>query len=234
MRFIPKKQMQLDGFEENSFTAWSGRISLVIYFRSNNFQPVYLKGEGPGLDIIPTTWQRVRLVLEQNKDWIDGVVLKGGEPTDNPNIVELCRKIKLFGSPIKLYTNGTHPDVVENLIKMKLIDFICINVYAPLEFTKYQRVTGLRDKMKFLAIRRTVTNILTSDFPHEIRTIVASPFHTTKLIREIASSIRIAQKYVIESANNEYRLSNRELNSLAFAAKETIKNTEIQRSTTVG
>jgi len=221
--------MQLDGFEENSFTQWSGRITSVIHFSRANFLPAYLRGIYDTPDVkIP--WQAVRLSLEKNKNWVDAVVLTGGEPTLYPYLKELCTKIKLAGFPIKLCTNGSNPDIINDLVNQKLIDHILIDVHAPLDFPTYSRMTGLRDKQTFLSIRRTVSNILTSEFPHEIRTIVAHGFHTPQIIKSLVSHIRIAQKYIIQNTSDEYTLTPRELNTLAFAAKEVIRRTEIQKS----
>jgi len=235
MTILARDFMQLDGFQENSFTQWSGRITSVIYFGKTNFLPAYLRGVYANkINKIP--WPSIRLSLEKNKHWVDAVVLTGGEPTLYPDLIELCGKIKLAGFPIKLCTNGSNPDIIEELVKKKLIDNVLIDVYAPLDFPNYRRVTGLIDKQTFISIRRTVSNILTSEFPHEIRTVVAHGFHTPKLIRELVGHIRLAQKYIIQNTSDEYQLNSRELNSLAFAAKEIIRRTEIQKvhSTALG
>jgi len=221
--------MQLDGFEENSFTEWSGRITSVIYFGKTNFLPAYLRGVYDK-HLRKISWQAIRLTLEKNKDWVDAVVLAGGEPTFYPNIKELCSKIKLAGFPVKLCTNGSNPDMINTLIRQKLIDHVLIDVYAPLEFSRYSKVTGLRDKQTFMAIRRTVSNVLNSEFPHEIRTVAAHGFHTPKMISDLVGHIRLAKRYVIQNTPKEYTLTNRELNALAYAAKEVIRNTEIQKS----
>jgi len=222
--------MLLDGFQENSFTHWSGRISSVIHFSKTNFLPPYLRDERSTLQIKPTPWQKIRLSLEKNKNWVDGVVLTGGEPTLYPHLSLLCKKIKLAGFPIKIDTNGTNPDILMDLIRKGLVDYVSIDVYAPLEFPKYSRATGLKDKHLFMSIRRSVSNIITSGFPHEIRTVVAHEFHKTDDIRDIVSQARLAQKYVIQNTANEYTMSERELNTFAFAAKEVIRNTEIRKT----
>lgn len=221
--------MLLDGFEENSFTHWSGKISSVIYFGKTNFQPAYMRGVYNKHLHEKVTWAIIRNTLEKNKGWVDGVVLAGGEPTVYPYIVELCEKIKLTGYPIKLCTNGSNPEVVKELINKRLIDEILIDVYAPLEFPKYSKVTGLRDKQMFLSIRRTVSDVLNQEFPHEIRTIVAHGFHTPKLIKELVTHVRNTQKYSIQNTGDEFALTLPELNSMAFAAKEVIRHTEIQK-----
>lgn len=223
--------MLLDGFQENSFTHWSGRISSVIYFSKTNLLPAYMRAEQNPFLAKPTPWPRIRIFLEKSKDWIDGIVLAGGEPTLSKDIIILCQKIKQAGFPIKLCTNGTNPDVVSELIRRNLIDEVLIDVYAPLDFPNYSKITALRDKQKFLSIRRTVSNVLTSEFPHEIRTIVAHGFHTPQLIKELTGHIRIAKRYVLQNAPEEYALTTRELNTLGFAAKEIIRNTEIRKTT---
>ncbi len=224
--------MLLPGFQENSFTAWPGRLSSVVYFSRTNLLPPYMRGQARNLHLHPTPWTKIRLALEKNKNWIDGVVLTGGEPTLYPHLSLLCNKIKLAGFPVKIDTNGTNPDILLELIQKKLVDFVSLYVYAPLDFQKHSRATSLRDKQLFMAIRRSVSNVVTGGFPHEIVTIAAHEFHSTQDIRDITSQVRLAQKYVIQNSQNEYALTDRELNTLAFAAKDTIRNTEIRKTTT--
>ena len=224
--------MLLPGFQENSFTHWPGNISSVIYFSKTNFIPPHLRGVKNEYLTQPAPWTKIRLTLERNKGWVDGVVLTGGEPTLYPHLELLCRKIKQAGFPIKLDTNGTSPDILKDLIQKGLVDYIMIDVHAPMDFPQYSRVTMLKDKRMFMAIRRSVSTVVTSEFPHEVRTIVAHGLHTTRSIRDITSQIRLTQKYVLQNAPNEFALSEREINALAFAAKDTIKHTEIRKTTT--
>jgi pyruvate formate lyase activating enzyme len=49
--------------------------------------------------------------FSKRKEWLDGVVISGGEPTIHKNLPEFLHKIRQIGLPIKLDTNGTNPAI---------------------------------------------------------------------------------------------------------------------------
>jgi len=55
--------------------------------------------------------------IRSRKDFLDGVVISGGEPTLDPNRLKvLLPRFKDIGLPIKLDTNGSNPMVIEGLL----------------------------------------------------------------------------------------------------------------------
>ncbi|MDR2066415.1 MAG: anaerobic ribonucleoside-triphosphate reductase activating protein [Endomicrobium sp.] len=73
--------------------------------------------------------------LKKRTGLLKGVVITGGEPTIQKDLVEFILKIKNLGFLVKLDTNGTNPNVLQELISKKLIDFIAMDIKA--DFTKY-------------------------------------------------------------------------------------------------
>jgi pyruvate formate lyase activating enzyme len=66
---------------------------------------------------------------------LKGVVITGGEPTIQEDLVSFILKIKRLQFLVKLDTNGTNPHVLQELISKKLIDFIAMDIKA--DFPKY-------------------------------------------------------------------------------------------------
>jgi pyruvate formate lyase activating enzyme len=82
--------------------------------------------------------------LAERRDFLDGIVVTGGEPTLSPGLPELLRRIKSFGYKVKLDTNGSRPEVLEALLHTGLVDFLAIDVKAPLaDPALYAEVCGL-------------------------------------------------------------------------------------------
>src|SRR3989338_1541562 len=56
------------------------------------------------------------LFLDSRVGWLDAVVISGGEPTIQQDLVTFARKIKERGFRVKLDTMGINPAVVKELI----------------------------------------------------------------------------------------------------------------------
>src|SRR3989344_8788888 len=79
--------------------------------------------------------------LKRRKKYLDGVVIGGGEPTLQPDLIKFCRQLKKIGYAIKLDTNGSLPEVLEKLINSRLIDYIAMDLKSSLK--NYSQVVGL-------------------------------------------------------------------------------------------
>jgi len=57
-------------------------------------------------------------IYKTPKNWLDGIVITGGEPTIYADLPEFMAAIKETGFQIKLDTNGTNPSRLIELIKI--------------------------------------------------------------------------------------------------------------------
>jgi pyruvate formate lyase activating enzyme len=80
--------------------------------------------------------------LEERKNLLDAVCITGGEPTLQKYLPEFTMKIKKMGFKVKLDTNGTNPDVLQNLIDNKLVDYIAMDIKGPIE--DYDKICGCK------------------------------------------------------------------------------------------
>jgi pyruvate formate lyase activating enzyme len=65
------------------------------------------------------------------KDWVNGVVICGGEPTLQPDLVEFIKKVKAEGMAVKLDTNGSSPELLSRLLADKLVDYVAMDIKGP-------------------------------------------------------------------------------------------------------
>jgi pyruvate formate lyase activating enzyme len=77
--------------------------------------------------------------LKERREYLEGVVICGGEPTIHSDLPEFLTKIKKIGYAIKLDTNGSNPLMLQKLISLNLIDYIAMDIKAPLDEKKYQK-----------------------------------------------------------------------------------------------
>ncbi len=103
--------------------------------------------------------------LKQRIGLLDAVVLSGGEATLYNDITTFARQIKTLGFKIKLDTNGTACDIIQELLEQSLIDYIALDYKAP--ETKFTRITHHKT---FQTFQKTLTLLIGSNLPFEVRT----------------------------------------------------------------
>lgn len=133
--------------------------------------------------------------LKRHRRFLDAVVVSGGEPTIHKDLPDFMMKIHAFGLPITLETNGTNPDMIRELLHLGLLNFIAMDVKAPLE--EYIASTGCRIKAE--AIKASIWIIKHSGVDHEFRTTVVPGLHTVPELKEIANLVRGANRYVLQA-----------------------------------
>jgi len=126
---------------------------------------------------------------------LDGVVITGGEPTIQPDLILFIKKIKNLGYKIKLNTNGTNPNCINNLIEHGLIDYIAMDIKAP--FYSYE---ALCNTTVFIEdIKESIKLISVSKIAHEFRTTFAKKWLSETDIKAIKDIIPKASKHIIQN-----------------------------------
>jgi len=189
--------MIIGGFQKFSLIDYPGKICAIIFTQGCNFRCPYCHNPelvNPKLFQEPIDADDIFRFLEKRKGKLDAVEITGGEPTLQPDLIEFMRKIKAMGFLIKLDTNGTNPEVVEKIIKNKLVDYIAMDVKAPLE--KYEKVVRAKvDKQK---IKEAISLIMNSHIDYEFRTTVTKSILTKEDIIDIAKTIKGSKLYVLQ------------------------------------
>lgn len=141
--------------------------------------------------------------LRERKGFLDGLVVTGGEPTLQPDLLPFLREVKALGLKVKLDTNGTHPDVVARLLEAELVDHVALDVKAP--FERYDEYVGMEtiaararpgDDVVH-AVRESIARVRAHAPDYEFRTTVA-PGLTGEDLLAIAREIRGARRYVLQ------------------------------------
>ena len=105
--------MKIAGFMKTTLLDWEGKVACTIYLAGCDFRCPYCHNRD--LVLRPEEVEEVEesYVLEyirENTDFLDGVVISGGEPLLNKDLKDLIRKLRKLGMKIKIDTNGNHPD----------------------------------------------------------------------------------------------------------------------------
>lgn len=189
--------MEIKGFIKNSFVDWDGKIASTIFLPGCNFQcgfchnKAMVKEHG---NIIAIPFSEVESHLRDNRNFIDGVVVTGGEPTIHEELPKLLCDIKSLGFPVKLDTNGSNPQVIDNLLRDKLIDYIAMDIKGPAE--EYDEITGSHGLSE--KIKDSIKIIMGSGTDYEFRTTIVPAIHDEEEMEKMASMIRGASLYALQ------------------------------------
>jgi len=122
------------------------------------------------------------------KKYIHGITITGGEPLLNNSVIDLVDSLSKLNIPIKLDTNGSNPDLIEELLP--LIDLFAIDIKGP--WYLYAVLTGF--KIKEEEIKRCFKQI----FKIAIKDINREKFYfrTTVVPTLTESNIEIIKMYL--------------------------------------
>ena len=187
--------MLIAGFNKTSFVDYPGVISSVVFTPYCNMNCWYCHNRHilakSGLNLVEQG--QVMDYLEKRAGQIKGVVVSGGEPTLQPDLIYFISQLKELGLLVKLDTNGTNPHILSELIQRGLINYAAMDIKAPL--AKYAQTAGAdvdTDK-----IRESISILTGGGMPYEFRTTFA-PTLTQEDILEIAEDIRGARAYYLQ------------------------------------
>ena len=114
------------------------------------------------------------------------------------DLPDLCSKLKEMGFLVKIDTNGTNPLMVKELMDRGLVDYIAMDIKAPLTVEKYSKAAGV-DAQKLLGkVKETVRILLESKMDYEFRTTVVPTLHEEEDIKEICNGVTGCKKYVLQ------------------------------------
>ena len=111
--------------------------------------------------------------LKKRIGMLDGVCITGGEPLLTLE-EDFLREIKSLGFLIKIDTNGSFPEKLQNLINKKLVDFIAMDLKTSRE--KYNEVANSQVDLE--KIEQSLRMIINSDLNYEFRTTIVENIHS--------------------------------------------------------
>ena len=195
--FPGEKILKIGGLQKTSLLDYPEKISAIIFTQGCNFRCGYchnpeLVGLNRQDELIPESfiWE----FLNKRRGILDGVVITGGEPCLQPDLADFIRKVKSMNFLVKLDTNGAFPDVVENLISENLVDYIAMDIKAPLE--KYSCITN--SYVDTTKIQKSINIILNSNIAYEFRTTVLKSLLSSEDIENIGKIIHSANRYYLQ------------------------------------
>ncbi|WP_070807483.1 anaerobic ribonucleoside-triphosphate reductase activating protein [Gabonibacter massiliensis] len=182
--------MRIGGLIKQSLIDWEGRVTAVIFTQGCNFRCGYCHNPSlvlPELFTENQKWTEAELFsfLSKRRQWLDGVVISGGEPTLQPDLILFVQKIKKLGFDIKLDTNGSNPDLLRELIAGKRIDAIAMDIKSALNLTAYRKISPNISSELLDKIKESIRIIRASGIEYLFRTTVIPGLQTEKELENV-------------------------------------------------
>ena len=144
--------------------------------------------------------------LNKRKSRLEAVVISGGEPCIHKDLPEFLSNIKSLGYLIKLDTNGCYPDMLDFLIKQSLIDYIAMDIKAPIDSlnlpinkdTPLSKNTGI-SVPNAAAMLKSIELIKKAKIEHEFRTTVTKELLSSDDLINIAKTLPSDSKFFLQN-----------------------------------
>lgn len=187
--------MKIAGIQKNSFVDFPGKLAIVVFTPGCNMNCFYCHNRalisGGRTELVDTC--EVLQLLAKRKRFIDGIVVSGGEPTLQKGLEAFLIKVKNLGYAVKVDTNGTKPQAMENLIQKRLVDYIAMDIKAP--FDRYNEVCCANVDIE--SVKKSIEILRSGIVDYEFRTTIA-PGLGIKDIVTMAKDIAGARLYVLQ------------------------------------
>jgi len=220
--------MQISAIQELTLLDYPGKLAAIIFTAGCNMRCGYCHNSQ---FVLPEKIKKIQSsfipfavienFLKQRKKKLEAVVITGGEPTMQPDLSSIIKKIKKLGLLVKLDTNGTNPALIEKLLKNKQIDYLAMDLKASL--ARYSELTKFSDTEK---IKKSINLIKNSTINYEFRSTLVPGFHTTEELEKMGTLLQGASLWCLQNFRNTSVLDEKFLKQRSFTERqlEELKN----------
>lgn len=210
--------MKIGGIQKTSLLDYPNKLSAIIWTVGCNLRCPYCYNkqllDNNSVQIIKE--EEVILFLKKRKGKLEALSITGGEPLLHDDIFNFISKIKKIGYLIKIDTNGTFPNKLKKLIDEDLVDYISMDIKAPIN--KYNILSGKNVKIK--NIQKSIELIKNFSKSYEFKTTIIPSLLNKNDIIEIAKWLEGADQYYLQQFKNESQLISKKLEEIEPYQKE--------------
>lgn len=225
--------MKIAGLQRLTLIDYPDRIAATVFVAGCNLDCGYCYNRW----MIDASRAAEALPVEAFLDWLrtrvgklDGVCVSGGEPTLSPDLPDLLRAIKGLGFAVKLDTNGTRPEALRALLDEGLLDYVAVDIKAPLD-ERYTTVAGR--PVDADTIRRTLALLRAWGGAYELRTTVGPDLDRAAL-RDIAKELLPEERWYLQPFVGTPEVSERVAGRAAMGEEELREAVEELRALASG
>ena len=196
--------MKIGGLQKLTLVDYPGKVAATVFLIGCNFKCPFC--QNPEL-VDPEKIKKQPKIsekeffafLDSKKGLIEGICITGGEPTIHADLIDFIKKIKNKGFLIKLDTNGSSPEMLEKLIRAKLLDFIALDIKS--SENNYSKASGV--KVDLEKINKSIDLIKTSGLDCEFRTTAVPGLVEKEDIEQMGEWLKGAKKFALQQFQNK-------------------------------
>ncbi len=196
--------MKIGGLQKLTLIDFPGKPAATVFLIGCNFRCPFCQNP----ELVDPEKSKKQPVISQKeffkflnirKDFLEGVCITGGEPTIHKDLFNFIKKIKQKGFLVKLDTNGSNPEMLEELLDNKLLDFVAMDIKS--SPFNYNKTTG--KKIDLAKIKKSIELIKNKGIDYEFRITVVPNLVKKKDIEEIAKWLKGIKKFALQQFQNQ-------------------------------
>ncbi len=190
--------MHVKALQQASVIEYPGRISNIVFVGGCNFRCPFCYNVDLVLrpdDLADIDVARMLRDMQERRGFVDGLVVTGGEPTLQPDLLEFLSSVKRLGLAIKLDTNGSRPDVLQQCLEQHLVDYVAMDVKTGL--SHYAQAAGQHVDVQ--SVSKSIALLLNSSIEYEFRTTIQAQLVGLDDMQEILEAISGARCYCLQA-----------------------------------
>ena len=190
--------MKIHGLQKMTLLDYPGKVACTVFLGGCDLRCPFCHNAELIDGSAPAVMDDTELLdfLKKRQGLLEGVAITGGEPLlRGEGLVSLAERIRDLGYPLKLDTNGTHPDLLAKLTEAGLVSYVAMDIKNSPE--RYAETSGLKE-LDLAPVRESVSLLMGGKTEYEFRTTTVAEFHDGESFRKIGEWIRGADRYFLQ------------------------------------
>ena len=189
--------MKIHGLQKMTLLDFPGKVACTVFLGGCDMRCPFCHNAELIDGTAPAVMEEEELLafLKKRAGLLEGVAITGGEPLLRDDTIVLMEKIRDLGYPVKLDTNGTHPDRLRKILDRGLAAYVAMDIKNSPD--RYAVTAGL-EKLDLAPIRESVSLLTEGRTDYEFRTTVVAELHDADSFRGIGEWIRGARRYYLQ------------------------------------
>ena len=191
--------MKIHGIQKLTLVDFPSHPASILFCGNCNFRcpfcqnaPLVLNPDNePLLDN-----DEIMAFLRKRKRMLEGVVVTGGEPTLEKDLIPFLYSLKSLGYLVKLDTNGYMPEVLKRAVKEKVVDYVAMDIKSSLD--EYPILCGVKD-IDTKRIEESIEFLMSDQVDYEFRTTVVEPLNHKENFEKIGEITKGCLRYYLQS-----------------------------------
>ena len=189
--------MKIHGLQKMTLLDFPGKVACTVFLGGCDMRCPFCHNAELIDGTAPAIMEEEELLafLKKRIGLLEGVAITGGEPLLRDDTITLAEKIRDLGYPLKLDTNGTHPDRLRKILDRGLAAYVAMDIKNSPD--RYAVTAGL-EKLDLAPVRESVSLLMEGRTDYEFRTTVVAELHDGDSFRGIGEWIRGARRYYLQ------------------------------------